>query len=545
MLAAFTAATAIYLRPFAAMAGDHLLPDRGDPLFNLYILQWTARQWSLGFADLWNAPFFFPATATLTLSDHLIGPGLLFLVVDRLVGNPIATYNLLLAAAFPATGVATYWFLRRSSASVSGSLIGAAALTFAPFRWMHLGHIQILLMPLTPLVLWTFDRLLVERTVQRGGLFLLTYLPHLAGGCYIAYMTHLPLAVLAFTRLWREPRDFLRLRTLALLGTVALVCGAAIAGLFLPYARAAERQQRERRAPEISTNAASAKSFFTTSHRSRYQPLDLIQPEHRRRSRDEQGLFPGIAAVLLAPVGLVAWLKSRRSRRHAAWEAALLVGAAVALVLTFATPYLLAARVLPGLSGMRVPARFVAVAWPAFALQVALGADALQRPLGRRLRSLLAALLFALVLVAEAPRPVRWVKLETPAEIPALHHWLGSPEASAVQAVVELPLQRNALGTLAMHRSTVHWKPIANGFSGYQPPTFIELADSFRRFPGAPAFAILRRQGITHLMAPRLRGRETWEREFLGREIELTRSEGGWRLYRVLPTAPVAVQAGG
>lgn len=541
MLAAFTAATAVYLRPFAAMAGTHLLPDRGDPLFNLYILQWTARQWSLGFADLWNAPFFFPATATLTLSDHLIGPGLLFLLIDRLIGNPISTYNLLLAASFPATGVATYWFLRRSSASVAGSLIGAAALTFAPFRWMHLGHIQILLMPLTPLVLWTFDRLLVERTVRRGGLFLLTYLPHVAGGCYIAYMTHLPLAVLALVRLGQAPRAFLRPKVLALMSAVALICGAAVAALFLPYARASEREGRERQAPEISSYAASARSFFTASPRNRYQPLDLGEPTSRRRHRGEQALFPGIAAALLAPLGLLWWL---RSGRRTAWESALLLAAAAALILTFATPYLLAARALPGLSGMRVPARFVAVAWPAFALLVALGVDALQRPLGRRLRPLLAVLLFASVLVAEAPRPVRWVKLEAPAEIPALHHWLGSPEASDVQAVVELPLQRNALGTLAMHRSTVHWKPIANGFSGYQPPTFVELADSFRRFPEAPAFAILRRQGITHVLAPRLRGREDWEREFLGREVELTRSEGGWRLYRVLPR-PVAVQAEG
>ena len=502
-------------------------------------------------------------------------------MVDRWVGNPIATYNLLIAASFPATGAATYWVLRRSSASVAGSLIGASALTFAPFRWMHLGHIQILLTPLTPLVLWTFDRLLVERTARRAGLFLLAYLPHVAGGCYVAYMTHLPLAVLALSRLWREPRAFLRPRALGLLGTVALICAGAVATLFLPYAGAAAREGRERAAPEIASYAASAKSFLTSSTRNRYQPIDLFEPEPANRRRGAQALFPGIAATFLAPLGLVVWLRSRRSRRSerlepaeraersegadqvdppeqsptidraaadlAVWHGALCIGAALALTLTFSGPYLLAARWLPGLDGMRVPARFVAVAWPALALLVAFGADAVLRAipaLAIRLRSgaqwatfAAATAMLALVGIVEAPRPVSWARLAKPSQIPAIHHWLGGPEAAEVGAVLELPLHRNDRGTLAMHHSTVHWKPIANGFSGYEPPTFVELSRSFRQFPGAPAFAVLRRHRITHVLVPRLPGRDAWEGEFLGREVELTKSEADWRLYRVLPAS--------
>jgi hypothetical protein len=42
-----------------------------------------------------------------------------------------------------------------------------------------------------------------------------------------------------------------------------------------------------------------------------------------------------------------------------------------------------------------------------------------------------------------------------------------------------------------MLNSTVHWKPLINGYSDYIPPDFRESAPILRSFPSAEAFRVL------------------------------------------------------
>src|SRR5687767_8192105 len=70
---AYTALSAVYLRPIWRFYGDRIAPNDGDPLFNLWVLRWGARQLRLGLPDLWNGNIFFPTPGTLALSDHLLG----------------------------------------------------------------------------------------------------------------------------------------------------------------------------------------------------------------------------------------------------------------------------------------------------------------------------------------------------------------------------------------------------------------------------------------------------------------------------------------
>jgi hypothetical protein len=544
VFAGFVAVALVHLRVVAAPLSrltTHLVPDRGDALFNLTILRWTAHQWSLGLPDLWNAPFFFPTRSALTLSDHLLSPALIFWPLEALVG-PIAAYDLLVLISFPATALGMYWMLRKSGTTRGAAWVGAAAATWAPFRWMHLGHLQILLMPLVPVVLWTFDRLLVERTARRGVVFVTAYALHVTGGCYVAFMTHLPMGVIAVQRVVTERwRDIPRKAWIVLAATTIASLGLAVA-VFVPYLKSSRDDARTRGIGEITANAATATSFLTASTRNRYQPLDLIEDTTRRaqrRQRGEQSLFPGLVAAVLAPLGLVAWWRRKPSRdaehdnRHR-WQRGLLIGGAASLVLAFATPYLAAAALLPGLSGMRVPARFLAVAWPALALLVATGADALllllPSPVVRR--TAIPALLAAMA-IAESPAHVGWIRTETAGEIPAIHRWLATPAASNVLAILELPLARDARAAQAMFRGGAHWKPIVNGYSGYEPRAFLEIAGSFERFPGPAAFEILRRRGVSHVLVPELAGRAAWESASLGSDLDLERDEGGWRLYRI------------
>ena len=80
-----------------------------------------------------------------------------------------------------------------------------------------------------------------------------------------------------------------------------------------------------------------------------------------------------------------------------------------------------------------------------------------------------------------APQPVRWVPLLREEEFPPVYSWIArQPD---VRALVELPIRRNWRENTAMYYSTLHWRPIANGYSGYGPPSHSRSPSASAIFP--------------------------------------------------------------
>jgi hypothetical protein len=315
----YGAATLYCLRPIWEVFGNSLAPNAADPLFSVYILKWVARQIHLGFPDLWDANFFYPARNTLAMSDHMLGPAFAIAWLK----NPIAGYNLLVASSFVLSGVATWWVLRRSGASGPAALFGGAAFAFSPFRLSHLNHLMMLTMQWIPLTLWSFDRLLAERTVRRGAVFLLCYGLQLTAGCYFAYMIHVPLLAILISR-WAAVgrRRLLAAASLRVLVPVAALALAAAIAIFLPYLRLARRLDMAHEAREIGRGGAALASYLSPAPEniySPYAPEDLwdragLAPWQRPFTRSENALFPGFLPALAAGYGLWEIARRRRAR---------------------------------------------------------------------------------------------------------------------------------------------------------------------------------------------------------------------------------------
>ncbi|HSM50000.1 MAG TPA: hypothetical protein VLA75_01215, partial [Thermoanaerobaculia bacterium] len=91
----YAALALLFLWPFHSLWRTHLYAWPGDPLFNLWVVEWVADRAAHGFSGLWDAPIFFPEPSTLALSDHLLGPGLVSAALRPLVPEPVARFNLL------------------------------------------------------------------------------------------------------------------------------------------------------------------------------------------------------------------------------------------------------------------------------------------------------------------------------------------------------------------------------------------------------------------------------------------------------------------
>ncbi|HEV7504163.1 MAG TPA: hypothetical protein VGS07_04565 [Thermoanaerobaculia bacterium] len=548
----YTALTLVYFWPLPRLWQDHIGPELGDPLFVLYVLKWGVHQIRLGLPDLWNANFFYPTRGALALSDHLLGPAAELALFETVIPNAIAGFNFLFLSSFVASALATCWVLRRCGLSWVAAVLGGWMFAYSPFRVSQTPHLQILIAQWIPLTLWFWDRLLAERTAKNAALFLLFYLLNLSGGCYLAYMIHFPLAAILASRALEQRRSLLSWRSLRLFVPIALVVGAAGAALFLPYLRIAHTLGLTRGHDEIQEFGATLASYFSPSAEGIYfgppvrQFLRSLLGDHAEAFfRSENSLFAGFLPTILFVVGAVAAWRSRREGSRDAWARGLALSGLVCFALSLAIVYEPLMRVVPGLSGMRVPARFYAFVSLTVVFFAARGIDVLLRRLpGPRARAALVAGLAVVLAVELAPRKLPWRPLALEEEMPEVYTWIR--DQPAIHALIELPIHSDTRENQFLYASTVHWKPIANGYSGYLPKAHEELVKRIRFLPGPAGLDLLRELWITHILvharrADRAEAVQSWEERFAtgpNPQVERVYAADGFYVYHVLGAPP-------
>jgi hypothetical protein len=213
-----------------------------------------------------------------------------------------------------------------------------------------------------------------------------------------------------------------------------------------------------------------------------------------RFGQPERWLFPGITVLLLAIAAI---------RSPARWQ---VVAYTVGLVFAFDASlglngifYSSAHHALPVLHGLRAPARFGILVCLSLAVLAGYGAAALLRSgNAARQRRLLVAGASVLILAEYATT----VQLFTVPQIPSVYAWLRREPRSVV---AELPVPRaDNLSVihdgLFMYFSTTHWQPLLNGYSGFYPPSYLDLIETLRGFPDDPSIDILRQRGVDYLI---------------------------------------------
>ncbi len=544
----YTAVTFADFWPLPRLFMDHLGPDFGDPLFVLYVLKWGVHQIGLGLPDFWNANLFYPTRDALAFSDHFLGPAAQLFLFLKIVPSAVAGYNVLFLSSFVGSALAVCWMLRRSGLSWTAAVLGGWMYAFSSFRLSQISHLQILIAQWIPPTLWFWDRLLTRKTVKDAALFLLFYLLNLSGGCYLAYMIHFSLLAIFLSRWAAEGKDLFSFRSLRLLLPVGLVAALAVAALFLPYVRVAREQGLERPEQEIRTYSAKLASYVSpTSINVYFGPAayrflhEVLGKSVGVFYRDENSLFAGFLPTLLFFAGAFAAFRRQREGAVDPWVRGLVLSGLFSFVLSFAWAYLPLSKVVPGLSGMRVPARFYTLTSLTVVFFAARGMDLLLRWFPRpQARAALALGLAAILAVELAPRRLDWERVPREEELPKAYTWIR--DEPSIKGLVELPLQRDYRENYYLYAATVHWKPIANGYSGYTAASYEELARRIRFLPNLRGFELLRSMGISHVVvharsASRTEALRKWEDRFARGprpQIERVYRAPGISIYRVL-----------
>ena len=455
------------------------IPNQPDASFNVWRLAWVAHQLREDPTRLFEANIFSPAAHTLAYSDAMPLMGFAGAPLMWAGVHPFAVHNLLLVAAFWSASYFTYRLCLRLTSNQWASLIGGIVSGYAPYRFGHVSHLELLWTAFLPLGLSTLLRLHEQPSLRaslRLALFVvLQTLCSIYYGIYFAiYLALASLALAIRNRGAAVSRVAIALAMAAAFGLVAL----------LPYVlmyRAASTLVEHRTGEEIARFSATPLDYL---HVSPEHELPLPRSEH---APEERSLYPGLVAVVLAIIGLAV------RPGAAAIHTVLLV---LSVDLSFGTNGLLYPQLLdtiPPLSNLRAPARFGAFVILSLSVLTALGAARLLE--GRRSTHCIGAVLVALTLGEYWSAPVN-VRSE-PMTPPRLYAWLAQ-QPKEVIAELPLPVPERLWGHETEYQlmSIYHWQRLAHGYSGNAPNDYIRFLNHLRSFPGDNSLNALRAKRV-------------------------------------------------
>ena len=497
--------------------------DIGDPTFQAWQMAWAGHALVTNPAQLWNGNAFYPDAYSYAFSDTLFG----YFPAGLIGTGPTAAivrYNVMFVLLHALAFVGGYALLRQLGVGRAAAATAGAAFGYAPWRWAHAGHMNVLSVGGIALALAMLAR--GHGYSLRHGFRPDRIRPGwaLAGWCAAAWQVSLGFGVgLPFTYVllaicvvasirWRvRGRPPLGRRLVRLDAAGALGFMAAAGFMAWPYLQVLRLQPGARRSvADLDYFSPDPLGFVTAPAQSLPWGALLQTARDSMAAPAETSLLPGFGLYALALAGLFFSAWSVRTRL---W---LLTGTGLSLVLAMGThffggtfTYLLLYHCLPGFSSIRTPGRLVL--WTTLLLAV-LAAGAVQA-LSERLRRATVRGAAGPAVGGAPSRPVRWYAhpLLLVALLPALlvlaegSNWgnLAHPVVPAQPAAmrtVDGPLlvlpSDQLIDMNVMLWSTTAFQRMANGGSGTYPRDQGALREAGSAFPDPTSVRVLRRYGV-------------------------------------------------
>jgi hypothetical protein len=560
ILALFALLTLLATHPLWQQLGDSLPGDVGDPVLNASILAWDAHLLVTDPAHLFDSGFYYPLPNALAYTENLTGSALLALPIILGGGQPAFAYNFVFLLSFILSGYGMYLLLLHLTRNRAAGLIAGISFAFAPYHLASLAHIQLLTVQWLPLMVLGLVRALAEdgrpRTSDDRGQTTdgspitqhrIQSDPSTSSKDKSRVTTRTRWFTLFFLFLWLQIAStlhgaafaalivlvigLLHGRQLRALATKAFIAPAliflmALAPLVLPYLAVLD-QLRAARTASLALSLSAVPTDFLVSTSRLFVPFSL--PFRQRPGfTEEQVLFMGLVAPLLALAGLVMSIvqKPTRPAPVRSWDAG--AGFAIVLVLSLAFAFGFLIDLIPLASIMRVPARWAGVTVFAIAGLCGMAISNIFTTKTQRTRrktpnnfmsfvSVYASVFFrsswwilvfglgALLFAEGFTAPVTISVMGTVQSQQSVYQYLASLPGH--EAVLELPMyvapDAESPEAKRMYASITDWRPRVNGYSGITPPRQSALGAQMKDFPGEQSLAALRalsRQGVRYLI---------------------------------------------
>jgi len=501
-LGIYAALTVALTWPFAA---NLRVMDAGDSAFFAWEIGWTVHALQTDPSQLPHANIFHPLRYALGLDEPVLGTTVLVLPLALFTDDAVLLHNVVRLLTFLFSALTASWLARELGAGEGIALLAGALFAFSPIRTDQVGHLSTLGTQWWPLVLLFAIRFArggrTRDALLAAAAFVLAFLACGYHGILAAAVLPPFLLVL----LWGRGG---RLKAGAL---AAVLAGLALLPVYRMHQRALAPERYARGVEETILYSAAVESFLSTHSWNRVygEATDVF------RTVGPNNLFPGLVVPGLVLAGVIAVRKSRErpSRKAVALAVLLLAKALVALgprIRAFGYdlgpgPWALLRETVPLFQMIRVTSRAgVFLALP-LTMLAAMALTRL-RPRPAALAGI-GAVALAETLIAPIPIP-EWSNLiDTRREPPPVYRWLADQPGR--DPIVHLPMLDGLERRPAFHESvymvysTLHWKPLVNGYAGIEPKAYVRTRSLSWEFPSDTFLGALRAVGTRYVIVHR------------------------------------------
>jgi hypothetical protein len=298
MFAGFLALSIALTWPLAIRL-DTAVADLGDPLLNVWIVDWVCHALTHAPLQLFNAPIYHTGLYPLAYSENMVGIALVVLPFHLAGASAVAVYNIAMLLGFAFSAYGAFVLARLVSRSTQGAIVGAIFFAFGSFKFSHLAHLQIIWSGWLPLLLAAL--LVYWRQPSRrhaallAGAFLMNGLTNIHWLLFGGFALGATIVFLQFADARRDRRFWIQLVAALLIASLLLL------PFLIPYQLVAKEYGSRRTTAEARLGSASWTDWLIAwTHNRVYGGVPA--PELRRAERQ---LFPGLLILFLAAAPLV------------------------------------------------------------------------------------------------------------------------------------------------------------------------------------------------------------------------------------------------
>lgn len=517
ILIIFFLITCIITYPLIFHLADYVF-GKGDELLIAWIMNWDIHSLLTNPFKIFNANIFYPYQNTLTFSDAFFTSAVIGFIPFSIFKEPLVLYNVNVLITLTFLAFFTYLFVYYMSNNVSSSFISGLLVSFSPFILGRLFQLQVVSIYWIPLSLLFFFRFLKKYSIldlffvciffllQIGNSFLPGYF------LIFSYVIIFCFLVIKKQLVWKK---FFQGKII----TMILVTAIITLAIGYPYFRTSKTFSYKRDIRDAIHFANRPEYLFFPNNKTRLEQLLLNTIYKNDKGPYKYDGYWGLGLILLSLFSLFYY--KRVQKKYKIVLSALFLIALFAFILSLGPAFQWAGKVIkypfiiplpyavfyylvPGFQGFRNSARWEVLTIFIISIIVGIIISSFFKKKSA-VYSLLFIIVVSLIVLGEINFPFTYQPIPTLKQFPAVHQYIQNlPQNSKLIYLPIYSWNMQPYSNLEFERefySTLHFKTMVNGYSGFSPITWESMAAKTTvSFPDYEGISYLKKIGITHIV---------------------------------------------
>jgi hypothetical protein len=534
VLLAFTFITFFYF-PSLFLKFSTLI-ETNDGRLVAWIISWDIHKILTDPLNIFQANTFFPNQNTLAYTEHFIGTSFLGMPVWLYSGgNPSATFNFIMISGYVLNAYFTFLLIRKLVKDNGVAFLGAFINGFCSYRLWNIGHLQDIIVFYIPLCLLFFYQFLdIKKTKYLIGIGVCLLLQSLSSWYHMIFIFLLLFIVVLYY--YFKERKLSNQDLIKLSGTLITVFI-----LIIPFAFPYFKQNKENHTAFLISDVISGDlgGYLMASPNTFLNNISANYWGISKTRWLENFNYIGYVSLFLSLFCFHKLLRNGSNFKFRSEAILFLIVASVFFIFSLGPylifndritsiklPYYYIFQIFSPIRFLRVTARYSTVVFLMTSILASYGLITFIKAIDRKsYRLIIYTLLFILVAVEFTPME-RFDRFSDMSKIPEVY--LKIKKDPNVKALIELPINVEPFNTTKyIYYAGIHFKPIVNGYSGYEPPSYTFYKNSFdtiNEFTSSLLVSI----GVTHILC-----NPDYKKPMNSNFVSLVMKKDGYQLYEI------------